>query len=75
MTANHITKAIAIVGLSPLARALGVTYQAVRKWERANCLPRTEWTGETCYAQTIERLTEGQIKAKQMLRRPTRIAA
>ncbi|KXX64200.1 transcriptional regulator [Marichromatium gracile] len=31
---NAITKAIHIVGLSQLAKECGVTYQAVRKWER-----------------------------------------
>ena len=29
-----ITKAISIFGLMQLAKRLGVTYQAVRKWER-----------------------------------------
>ena len=31
---NAISKAIDLMGLSPLARELGVTHQAVRKWER-----------------------------------------
>jgi DNA-binding transcriptional regulator YdaS (Cro superfamily) len=32
---NAITKAISLRGLLPLANELGVTYQAVRKWERS----------------------------------------
>jgi DNA-binding transcriptional regulator YdaS (Cro superfamily) len=35
MSKNPVSKAIESVGLQELARRLGVTYQAVRKWERA----------------------------------------
>lgn len=31
---NAVTRAIQIVGLAQLAAACGVSYQAVRKWER-----------------------------------------
>lgn len=65
-----LTRAIELVGLQPLAKQLGVTYQAVRRWERAGMMPRTEWTGETCYAATIEAATEGQITREQLLVRP-----
>lgn len=61
MEENLITKAIAIVGLQKLARLLGVTYQAVRKWEAKGRLPRTEWTGETDYAAQIDSATEGKV--------------
>lgn len=50
---HPITKAIEVVGLGKLAGVCGVTYQAIRKWERAGRLPRTEWTGETNYARKI----------------------
>ena len=33
MEQNIISQAIEIVGLAKLAKALGVTYQAIRKWE------------------------------------------
>lgn len=65
--------AIAIVGLVALARGLGVTHQAVRKWEIAGRLPRTEWTGETRYAETIERLTGGAV-TKALLLMPWPVA-
>ena len=66
MSTSHLTEAINLVGLQPLARALGVTYQAVKKWEARGRLPRTEWTGETSYAAIIERQTGGLI-TKEML--------
>lgn len=31
---NAVTRAIDLVGLAELARRCGVTYQAVRKWEK-----------------------------------------
>ena len=64
---NLISQAIALVGLADLARACGVTYQAVRKWEAAGRLPRTEWTDETHHAEAIERATGGRITKAQLL--------
>lgn len=58
---NLITQAIAQVGLGKLAAACGVTYQALRKWEKAGRLPRTDWTGETDYAEAIEQATDSKI--------------
>ena len=75
MTQNLITQVIALIGLTKLASELKVSYQAVRKWERAGRLPRTEWTGETNYAEVIERLTEGKIKKGELLRLPPAISA
>lgn len=34
MATNSVSKAISLCGLVGLAREVGVTYQAVRKWER-----------------------------------------
>lgn len=59
--------AIRIVGLSTMAKRLGVTYQAVRKWEAAGRMPRTEWTGETRYSQAIEELTQGEVRRVALL--------
>lgn len=72
MSKNLITEAITIVGLADLAAGLGVTYQAVRKWEKAGRLPRTEWTGETDYSRTIETLTKGKVRRKALLTPPER---
>lgn len=67
MSANLVTQAIALVGLKTLSSELKVTYQAIRKWEKAGRLPRTEWTGETNYSETIERLTEGKVTKEALL--------
>jgi predicted site-specific integrase-resolvase len=76
MSENLITQAIEIVGLAPLAKSLNVSYQAVRKWEKAGHLPRTEWTGETGYAAEIERLTRKQVTRKALLAAtPAKVAA
>jgi len=73
MNENLLTQAIALVGLARLARELEVSYQAIRKWEKAGRLPRTEWTGETRYGEIIEKLTGGKIpKAALLAARNTR---
>ena len=73
--ANYITEAIEIAGLQPVAKAVGKSYQAVKKWELAGCLPRTEWTGETSYAKKISKATGGKITASQLKKqRPTKAA-
>lgn len=56
-----------MVGLNSLAKACDKTHQAVRKWQRAGRLPRTEWTGETQYASKIEQLCAGRVTAQQLL--------
>jgi hypothetical protein len=70
MEGNLISVAIEIVGLKNLAMHLCVTYQAVRKWEKKGRLPRTEWTGETNYAERIEKLTCGKVSKAILLSVP-----
>lgn len=65
-----LSQAIAIVGLSELARGLGVTYQAIRKWEAAGRLPRTEWTGETGYADKIVAMSGGAVRKADLMQMP-----
>lgn len=63
-----LDEAIRRVGnMSVMARALGLTPKAVRKWKLARRLPRTEYTGETDYASRIERLTHGAVTRQQLL--------
>lgn len=63
---NPVTQAINMLGLAALSRAVGITHQNVRKWERIG-MPRTEWTGETDYASVIERETGGLVTRAMLL--------
>jgi hypothetical protein len=62
-----LQEAIQKVGLVRLARGLGVSHQAVRLWQKAGRMPRTEWTGETQYSEKIEALTANQVTRDQLL--------
>lgn len=53
MKTQPLSDAIELLGLKTVSAVCGVTYQAVRKWERAGRMPRTEFTGETAYADAI----------------------
>ena len=43
----------AVGGIGAAAKACGRSYQALNKWRLAGCLPRTEYTGETNYAECL----------------------
>jgi hypothetical protein len=64
---DPIEEAVQIVGLARLARELKLTHQAVRRWQRAGRLPRTEWTGETEYSARIQVLTGGAVTRERLL--------
>ncbi|WP_186113907.1 regulator [Burkholderia gladioli] len=72
---NLIETAVAHAGgLTQFTKALNeriarpLTYQAVKKWIERGRLPRTEWTGETHYADAIENLTGGRVLRADLLR-------
>lgn len=68
---NGLEKAISLAGSqTALANILGLTPQAIQKWASNGCLPRTEWTGETNYAQVIVDHFHPQIARKELLQRP-----
>lgn len=75
MINSPIKAAVEDKGYDRVAKACGVTRRAVIKWVAAGHLPRTEWTGETEYADAIERLTEGKVTRDQLLATRTRKAA
>lgn len=67
MERHPLSFAIETIGLGKLGAELRVSGQAIRKWEANGRLPRTEWTGETRYAEKIERLMEGEVTKAQLL--------
>lgn len=65
----ELVKAIDLLGgFSAIARIVERSPRAVRKW-RDDGLPRTEWTGETNYAEQIEKASGGKVKKSILLRR------
>jgi len=49
-------------GAIAAAAACGVSRQSVDKWVAKGCLPRTEYTGETSYANTLAILAQSNGK-------------
>ncbi|WJY16333.1 Cro/Cl family transcriptional regulator [Pectobacteriaceae bacterium CE90] len=48
------------VKVSVVANACGLTPKAVYKWIQRGSLPRTDFTGETCYAKKIALVSNGK---------------
>ncbi len=46
-------------GIEACAKACGISSRALYKWASRNSLPRTEYTGETNYAEALAGLVEG----------------
>ena len=53
-----------------LSRVCGVTNTSVHRWKKKGALPRTEWTGETRYAELIEAATNGAVTKAELLSCP-----
>ena len=64
-------------GVANAAAACGVSQRAVYKWLTAESLPRTDYTGETNYAQRLADASGGQFTADWLLNeaRPNKPAA
>lgn len=45
----------------------GISGKAIMKWRDKGCPPRTEYTGETCYAKLIHNATNGLVKECDLL--------
>jgi hypothetical protein len=64
---NPLQSAIEAHGIVAVARACGLSYQAVGKWVGAGRMPRTEHSGETAYSAAIEQLTGGKVTRAMLL--------
>lgn len=54
-------------GVAKASSICGVSQRAIYKWITANSLPRTEYTGETSYAQSLAAESKGQFTAEWLL--------
>ena len=66
-TKKALDNAINIVGLQPLAEILGCSYQAIRKWQKQNRMPDSEYSGRTTNCLKIQEVTEGEVTVKHLL--------
>lgn len=67
---NEVTFAEVIksVRVSVVADVCGLTPKAIYKWLERGSLPRTEFTGETEYADKIAKASGGKYSASQIRR-------
>jgi hypothetical protein len=75
---TSISSAIAAVGGPVKAAELcGIKRQAIDKWLARSALPRTEYTGETRYAELLAQASAGTFTAESLLAgaRPIKSAA
>lgn len=54
-------------GAEKVAKVCGVSARAVYKWAAAGSLPRTEYTGETQYAEKIAAAAGGAFSSQELL--------
>lgn len=68
-TTEALDKAVSILGSNAaVGRVCGsLTHEAVRKWRKKGRMPRTEYTGETIYAQLIAKATNEQVTIADLL--------
>lgn len=69
---SPLRDAVLLVGRRKVAEACGVGQAAVLRWESNACLPRTDFTGETDYAERISRATNFAFSAKLLRERPAK---
>lgn len=63
---NALCDVINELRLQSIGKLCGVSWQAVAKW-RKHGLPRSEWTGETDYAERIARASNGRVTKRLLL--------
>lgn len=51
-------------GASAAARIIGKSAMTVSKWRKRGALPKTEYTGETSYAEALAAASDGQFTAE-----------
>ena len=65
---NSVKKAvIAVGGAAEAAKICNVSPRAVYKWLASGSLPRTDYTGETNYAELLATAARGAFTAESLL--------
>lgn len=59
----------AVGGRTKAAALMNRSYQAIKKMEDKGVLPRTEYTGETKYADVLAKNSEGKFTAEWLLKK------
>lgn len=62
---NNLRQVISRLTAPKVADLCGVSVRAVYKWRKSNALPRTEYTGETKYADVLAQAI-GNVSAEQI---------
>ena len=65
---KSIQEQLTSIRVAKVAEICGLTRKAVYGWIARGRLPRTEYTGETNYAERIELATNGLITANELLK-------
>lgn len=67
-TKNIVERAVYLAGgPRKVAAEFGLSRPAVDKWIKQGFLPRTEWTGETNYAETLAAMSCGAVTQAALL--------
>lgn len=67
MTTQTLGDVIKAVRVPVVASACGVSARAIYKWIDRGSLPRTDFTGETSYAQKISEVSAGKYSESEIL--------
>lgn len=67
MSQNTLSDVIKTIRVSVVAEACGVSQRAIYKWMTNGKLPRTDYTGETNYAEKIASVSNGLFSADTIL--------
>jgi predicted DNA-binding transcriptional regulator AlpA len=70
-----LSEAIKAIGVMTIANACGCSSRAIYKWMEKGSLPRTDFTGETEYAERIANASSGLYTAEMIkqISRPQKI--
>ena len=55
------------IGAVKVSELCGISVRAVYKWRKANALPRTEYTGETQYANVLATAINNKLSSAEIL--------